>query len=260
MNHDEEVAGVVQKYFGITRVPHDGFAKEFLKRCQSYSVKLNGSIYKYYRRGSGPTIVLVHGIHSNLGSMVSIAEDLLERGFKVVLFDVPAHGEAAGAETDPVEVREFIRKICNQLGEIHAVICHSLGGLWALSALNNDFRAQAFVSIASPSTNKFLVEKFVQLNQLKNDFADILIKELESRFGETVWVDFSPSEIVKTIGMPGLIIHGKNDDFVPPDHAEQLHSNWAEATVEMVDGVGHFDIVGSPKVRKLITTYLQQLQ
>jgi len=259
MSHDEEVAGVLEKYFGVTKVPHDEFAKDFLRRCQSYSVKLRDNVYKYYRRGSGPTVVLVHGIHSNLGSMVAIAEDLLELGFKVVLFDIPAHGESIGTKTDPVEVRDFIRKICSKLGEIHAVICHSLGGLWALSAMNGDFRARAFISIASPSTTKFLVEKFVQLNQVENELAEVLVKELTNRFGEALWVDFSPCEIVKTIGMPGLIIHGENDDFVPPDHAEQLHSNWAHAKVEMVESVGHFDIVGSPKVRKLITTYLQQL-
>jgi len=259
MNH-EEVAGVVQKYWEIVKIPHDAFAKEFLRRCQSYSVRLNNNIYKYYRRGSGPTILLVHGYNTNLGSMVAIAEDLIEQGFKVVLFDAPAHGEAIGTKTDPVEVREVIRKISNQLGEIHAVIGYSLGVLWTLAAWNNDFRAKTLISIASPSNQRFLVEKFVQLNQIKNELAEALVKELERRFGETVWVDFSPSEIVKTIGVPGLIIHGKNDDFIPPDHAEQLGSNWTNAKVEMLEGVGHFDILGSPKARQLITTYLREFQ
>jgi pimeloyl-ACP methyl ester carboxylesterase len=260
MSHDEEVADVVKKYWEIVRVPHDELAKEFLKRCQSYSVRLNNNIYKYYRRGSGPTIVLVHGYNSNLGSMLAIAEELIEQGFKVVLFDAPAHGEAIGTKTDPAEVREVIRKISNQLGDIHAVIGYSLGVVWALAAWSSDFRAKTFISIAAPSSKKFLVEKFVQMNQIKNEVAEVLVKELENRFGETVWVDFSPSEIVKTIGVPGLIIHGENDDFVPPVHAERLHSNWADAKVEMLEGVGHFDVLGSPKVRKLITTHLREFQ
>lgn len=260
MSHAEEISNVVQKYFGIIKVPHTEPAKEFLSQCQSYSVKSHGGVYKYFVRGTGPTILMVHGIHSNLGSMVAIAEDLAEQGYKVVLFDVPGHGEAAGSQTDQVQVRELIRKICMQLGEVHAVLGHSLGGLWALAAFNEELRAKTFISIASPSDKKFILDKFVQLHQINNELCQALVQELESRFGDTMWVEFSPSEIVKKLGMPGLIIHGKNDDFVPPIHAEQLHSSWSNAKVEMIDGAGHFDIVGSPKVRNLITTYLRELQ
>src|SRR6476659_8344873 len=182
MSHDEELAGAVQKYWEIVKVPHDELAKEFLRRCQSYSVRLNDKVYKYYRRGSGPTVVLVHGYNTNLGSMVAIAEDLIEQGFKVVLFDAPAHGEAIGTKTDPLEVREVIRKIGKQLGEIHAVIGYSLGVLWTLAAWNGEFRARTLISIASPASQKFLVEKFIALNRIGNEVAQALVKELESRF------------------------------------------------------------------------------
>lgn len=252
-----EMTKVMQKYWGIIRVPHDKRAKEFLKLCQSDVVELNSNSYKYYRQGDGPTVVLVHGLYSNLGSMVPIAQDLVAQGFGVVLFDAPAHGEAVGTSTDPIEVRELIRKIGQRLGEIRAVICHSLGGVWALCAWSNEFCAGTLVSIAAPSTHKFLVEKFVQLNRLSNEVAEAIVNELETRFGKTVWIDLSPAEIVKTLAVPGLIIHGKNDDFVPPAHAEQLHSNWSKARVEMLEGVGHFDVVGSSKARDLVAGYLR---
>lgn len=255
----DSIESVVDKYFEIVKLPHDEFAKDFLRRAQSFSVKVNNKIFKYYRRGSGPTVVLVHGLHSNLASMIAIAEDLVDRGYKVVLFDAPAHGEASGASTDPFEVREFMRKIAGQLGEIHAVVCHSLGGLWALSAWDRGLRAHTFVSIASPSSKKFLVEKFVQLNQLDEETAARLMRELEARFGQDVWTEFSPAERVKSVDVPGLIIHGKDDDFVPPDHAQHLHANWAGSRVEMLDSTGHFDIVASPKVRRLIAEHLQAL-
>ncbi len=259
-NLDKEIAGTVQKYWGIHKVPHDERTKEFLSQCQSDSVHFNDKDYKYYQQGSGPTVMLIHGLHSNLGSMVGIAKDLIRQGFKIVLFDAPAHGEATGSKTDFLEVRDVIRRIGDKIGEIHAIVCHSLGGVWALAAWNDEFRAKTLISIASPSTHRFLFEKFVGLHQIKDEIADGLANELEGRFGKTMWVEFSPSEIAKTIGIPGLIIHGNNDEFVPPAHAEQLHSNWDSAKVEMIEGAGHFDIVGSPKVRKLITTYLGEFQ
>ncbi|MBA3774403.1 MAG: alpha/beta hydrolase [Ramlibacter sp.] len=260
MSDAREIASVVQKYFGIMKAPYDDATREFLGRCRCESVAVNNKSYKYYRRGEGPTIVLVHGLHSNLGSMVPIALDLIEQNFSVVLFDAPAHGEAVGVQTNPVEVREVIRKISGQLGELHAIVCHSLGGLWAFCAWNEAFNAKTLVAIASPASQRFLVEKFVELHQVKPEIADGLAKQLERRFGETLWVDFSPSEIVKGIDIPGLIIHGKKDDFVPPAHAEQLHSSWSRARVEMVEDAGHFDIPASAKVRQLVTTYLREFQ
>lgn len=260
MNYAKEIASAVQKYWGIVKAPHDESTKEFLIGCESATVRQNNHDYFYYSRGSGRTIVLVHGLHSNLGSMVPLAKDLLELGYRVVLFDAPAHGEAVGTRTTQLEVRELIRKIGAQLGDIHAIVCHSLGGLWALNAWGEQFHARTLVSVASPSNMRFLVEKFVQLGQLPDVIAQGLYKELEIRFGDNVWTEFSPSEIVKKVDVPGFIIHGKNDDFVPPAHAAQLAEHWAGVKIEMVDGEGHFDIVGSLKVRKLITTYLQEFQ
>lgn len=260
MVHEEEMVGIEQKYWEIMKIPHDEFTREFLKQCQSCSVRANNAIYKYYRRGSGPTVVLVHGYNNNLGIMVAIAEDLLEQGFRVVLFDAPAHGEAVGARTNPLEVRDLIRKISSQLGEIHAVVGYSLGTMWTLAAWGDDFRPKTLVSIASPSDFRFSVRKFVEMQQAGEAAAEELSIQLEKRFGKTVWADLSPSELVKNLEVPGLIIHGANDDFVPPDHAEQLQASWGDARVEVLDGLGHFDIPGSLKTRKLVTTYLREFQ
>ncbi|MFY3308376.1 alpha/beta fold hydrolase [Achromobacter ruhlandii] len=256
---DPAFAAILDKYFAITRVPYDAFTRAFLGRCQSFSVKANGAVYKYYRRGAGPTVVLAHGIHSHLGSMVPIAEQLLELGYEVVLFDMPAHGEAAGSGTDPVQVRDFIRKVCARLGEVHAVVSHSLGGLWALSAMHQGFRADAFVSISTPSTTRFLVEKFVQLNQLDGEVETRLCAELERRYGATLWTDYAPRHIVGALDVPGLVIHGANDDFVPPAHAQELYDAWPGATLEIVDGAGHFEILGLAGVGKRVGAYLREV-
>lgn len=257
-SHDPAFAAILDRYFAITRVPYDEFTRAFLRRCQSFSVKANGGVYKYYRRGAGPTVVLAHGIHSHLGSMVPIAEQLLDLGYEVVLFDMPAHGEAAGSGTDPVQVRDFIRKVCARLGEVHAVVSHSLGGLWALSAMHQGFRADAFVSISTPSTTRFLVEKFVQLNQLDGEVEARLCAELERRYGATLWTDYAPRHIAGALEVPGLVIHGANDDFVPPAHAQELYDAWPGATLEIVDGAGHFEILGLSAVGRRVGAYLQE--
>ena len=168
-NHEQQIAVAVHKWYETAKVPHNAPATAFVQQCQSESIELNNKTYKYYQRGNGPTVVLIHGLFSNLGSMVPIAQDLIAQGFKVVLFDAPAHGEAIGTRTDPVEIRELIRKIGKQLGDIHAVICHSLGVLWALAAWNKDFRARTLISISGVSCKKYMVDRFIEKYRLKTE-------------------------------------------------------------------------------------------
>lgn len=258
MNNAREIAIVLQKYFGIVKSPHDEPTKAFLRQCQSNSITSKNNTYNYYQRGKGPTVLLIHGLHSNLGSMVPIAQDLIEQKLSVVLFDAPAHGEAIGTNTNILQVRDFIHTLNDNLGELYAIICHSLGGLWALSAWNNQFHAKTLISISTPSNHQFLVKKFVDLHQLSDDIAEGLINQLERRFGETVWTDFSPSTIVKTLDVPGLVIHGANDDFVPPSHAEKIHSSWGKSKLAILEDIGHFDITGSLRAREIVKTYLRR--
>ena len=58
--------------------------------------------------------------------------------------------------------------------------------------MHQGFRADAFVSISTPSTTRFLVEKFVQLNQLDGEVETRLCAELERRYGATLWTDYAP--------------------------------------------------------------------
>jgi pimeloyl-ACP methyl ester carboxylesterase len=255
-----ETSRLVQEWFRIAKLPHDPAAKDFLKRCQSHTVKVEGKFYKYYQSGNGPTVLLVHGVRSNLGSMTAIAEELLEQGYQVVLFDAPAHGEAPGESTDPIEVRGVIHGISERFTELHAVIGHSLGGLWSLSAWHLGLRAKAFVLISSPATMRFLVDKFDDFFELADGQLDELAEQIEGRLGPEVWTRFSPAEVAKAVDVPSLIIHGANDNYVSPENAEIIHSSWRGSSVELLDGAEHFDIVGSPKVRELISAFLRDVK
>ncbi|AYG84642.1 2-succinyl-6-hydroxy-2,4-cyclohexadiene-1-carboxylate synthase [Streptomyces hundungensis] len=259
MLRTESVDDLVERFYTVVKLPHDPFAKAFLNRCRSRTLKVDGRFYKYFQSGSGPTVLLVHGLNTNLGSMVPIAEDLLAHGYRVVLFDVPPHGEALGTTGDPTEIRALLRALYDGLPDLHAVVCHSMGGLWALTAWQAGPGPRAVVSLSSPVTKAFLVERFAEVNGLDEDRVRELTGAIEGRFGETVWQEYSALRAVRAIDVPGLVIHGTADDHVPPAHAEQLHANWRQSTLELVDGVGHFDIVEAPGVRKIISAFLRSL-
>ena len=254
------LASALERYWRIIKVPHDERTKTFLRQSQSEVVEVNNTSYTYYRQGPGPTVVLVHGLNTNLGSMVPLAQDLVEHGFTVVLFDAPAHGEASGITTDPNEIRDVLRMIARQLGEIHAFVGHSLGAFWTLYAWNDECRAETLVSIAAPSTYRFLVDGFVQLHQVSSEIAEGIVADMEKRFGESVWTEFSPAELVGRLDVPGLIVHGGSDTRIPPAHAQHIKAMWSGAQVEILAGAGHFDVLGSPALRQLVTGFVEAMK
>ncbi len=257
MGNASDLASLMATYWTIFKVPHDPATTEFLGQCQSHTVRSGGQPYKFYQRGSGPAVLLVHGLHGNLGSMIPVARALLDDGYRVVLFDVPAHGEALGTMTNPLEVREQIRAVAGQSGELHAVVAHSLGGLWALSSWGGEVQAAAFVSISTPSSHRFLVDMYAGMQSLDDAMVQQVAGEIEKLLGEQAWTEYSPVDIVPGIGVPGLILHGSGDTFVPPEHAAELHAAWPGSTLELIDGAGHLDIAGNPKALALITGYLR---
>lgn len=251
---------LARDFWTVQRLPHSPRSVAFLGQCQSFTVKVEGAAYKYYQRGAGPTVLLMHGVHSNLTSMLGIAEELLARGYRVVLFDAPAHGDSPGAMTDPVEISAVIQAVAARFDGFEAIVGHSLGLLWLLVAWNNGVRAKAVVSLSAPATMMFLIDRFAEMHALDDDRVRGLVRSIEGRLGDTVWADLSPTENAKTIGVPCLIAHGAQDDFVPPSHADQLHASWAGSTLEVVDGVGHFDIVKSPDVRERVAQFIQDVK
>jgi len=250
---------LARDFWTVGKVPHGPRSAAFLGQCQSFTVKAEGTAYKYYQRGTGPAVLLMHGVHSNLASMLGLAEELLARGYRVVLFDAPAHGDSPGTMTDPVEISAVIQAVAARFDEFEAIVGHSLGLLWLLAAWRNGVRAKAVVSVSSPATMMFLVDKFAELQGLDDDRVRDLARSIEGRLGDTVWTDLSPAETAKSIGVPCLIIHGAADDFVPPSHADQLHASWPGSTLELVDGVGHFDIVKSPEVGRRVAQFIQDV-
>ncbi|MFI9509723.1 alpha/beta fold hydrolase [Nocardia sp. NPDC052566] len=260
MSRTVETSYLVQEWFRIAKLPHDPATKDFLNRCQSHTVEVGGKFFKYYQSGSGPTVLLVHGIRSNLGSMAAIADSLLESNYQVVLFDAPAHGEALGTSTDPIEVREVIRAIAAQFPELRAVVGHSLGAMWSVGAWHHGLRARAFVAISAPASMRFIVDKMADFYPMADGQLEELRAEIEHRLGAQVWSEFSPSEVAAEIDVPGLIVHGAKDDYVTPDNAEVIHASWPGSSVELIDGADHFGIVRSPDVLKLIAAHLAAVQ
>ena len=84
--------------------------------------------------GSGPVAYLVHGWGGNGSQLAAFVRPLLAEGFRVVLFDAPAHGDsepgpAGPGRTHGVEFGKALDAVFAKFGPAEAVIAHSLGAI-----------------------------------------------------------------------------------------------------------------------------------
>jgi pimeloyl-ACP methyl ester carboxylesterase len=209
-------------------------------------------ILKGYEWGSGEkTVLLVHGWRSRGTALRSFVPGLLEKGYKVVTFDAPAHGNSPGKSTTLPQFSGAIKAIINNLGGVHGIITHSFGGastVFALYSETPNLFINKLVLIAVPSSMENMADSFIHLIKAPISVASGFYKILENRLGislaDAQVSNFFPNlKIGKT-----LLVHDKKDEVVPFSETESIIEKWDNASLLATDGYGHFQIMKNPDV------------
>jgi predicted alpha/beta-fold hydrolase len=81
-----------------------------------------------YRWGNGERrVLLVHGWAGKAAQFFALIGTLLERGFAVVAFDAPAHGNSSGVFASGPAFARAARMVDQRHGPFYGVVAHSLG-------------------------------------------------------------------------------------------------------------------------------------
>lgn len=209
---------------------------------------------KVYTCGTGPGIMLLHGWEGASFSHSVLANFLLEAGFRVVLFDMPAHGLSPHKKTNLIEVSDLIRAIAKKEGGISAIIGHSFGAASAGFAIQNGLSVNYFISIAAPTSIRFMIDRFCKIIGASSKLNQGLTKEIEdilqNHHETAALIELAP------FGPRGLIVHDRGDQTVPYRYAKQLAEKWPDAEFMTTTGLGHSRILQSEQVAKAIISLL----
>lgn len=208
-----------------------------------------------------PTVLLLHGWTSEAAFMTAFVAPLTEAGFRVVAYDLPAHGASTGAELNiPLGVAS-LAAVAQAFGPLHAIVTHSFGGAIAMAALAGSVPGQPTVSarrlamIAAPSSVAQITRQFGATIGLGRRGQAALERRIHVVAGNPVEA-FEGRDQLQAIRLPTLLIHCRDDRELEFRHAEALAKAGPFVTLEPVKGFGHRRILQARPVVESVTRFV----
>lgn len=208
------------------------------------------------------TMLIIHGVSEHTGRWAHVAEFFVNEGFDVHSYDQRAHGESGDGVLDIEEFEMFVEDIAHTIGDIRlpdrplVVYGHSMGGLVATLYAQSDHEQPDLMVLSAPAlianvppplrwaakllgslAPKVAIKSPIEKSHLSSDpavgeayLADPLVYlKGTTRFGKVFFeaIDIA-NDSVDAIRIPTLVVHGADDEIVPPR---------ASAVLAGVDGV-----------------------
>lgn len=233
--------------------------------------------------GSGPTVLMLHGIGGGHLAFAPQVETLASRGWRAVAWDMPGYGHSA-----PIEPYTFkgLAQSCIRLieslrcGSV-ALLGHSMGGMVAqeVVARRPELVNKLILCGTSPSFGKpegdwqqqFIAERTAPLDAGKTmaDLADVLVPRMVGpgslpegvklathcmglvnpstyRRALECIVTFDRRANLANIHVPTLLVAGEHDRNAPPAVMQKMAGNIPHSTFLEMKGIGHLQNLEAP--------------
>lgn len=237
-------------------------------------VVVDSLLTQYARRGSGKTVLILHGWADSSKGLAALTNDLAQK-YDVIAVDLPGFGatqlppQAWGLSEYAAFVAHFLKKL--GVTKLYAVVGHSNGGAMAMHGLATGvLHAQKVVLLGSAGirgeykgrnkalrmvakTGKALttplparVKNKLRRKVYKTIGSDMLVVEsLQETFKKVVGQDVRADAAHITI--PALLIYGQNDEQTPPRYGEIFAQAMANSQLHVIPGAGHFVHLDQPQ-------------
>ncbi len=202
--------------------------------------------------------LILHGFSSTIKKFDHFVLPLIKKGYEVIAFDAPAHGESSGKTVNILQYKKTIEAVYEKFGPIQSFIAHSFGGL-ALSLFMEKQKYQEnkkMVLIAPATETSTALQTFCEFLQIDDEVKEelrLLIKEKSGLLPE----EFSIRKMANKIKAEVLWVHDKEDDVTPWLDAEKIQQdNHPNFQFLLTTGLGHRKIYRDSKVKKAVIEFL----
>jgi pimeloyl-ACP methyl ester carboxylesterase len=248
----------------------DVFGTPFLKSVRKVPVKnaetihfhlnnkkVNGYQWNHPQKRKA---LILHGFGSAAHKFEDYAVLLAARGYEVLAFDAPAHGESEGDRTNAIEYCAMIKEVMAKYGPVESFLAHSFGGIslsLALEDMPHDGHTKVvFIAPATETTSAvdgaFNMLK-IRNKVVRNEFEKIIF-ELSGK--KTEW--FSMRRAMQNIKASVLWIHDEDDDITPwADALKVKEDNHHNIKFVLTKGLGHRKIYHDENIKKQVINFME---
>lgn len=206
-----------------------------------------------------PAVVLVHGwggVGAQLGGFVP---PLLARGYRVVWYDHPGHGESEGRQSALPDMVRGLTAVAATCGHFHAAVGHSIGAATIALAMRGGLPLQRAVLIGAPASIGDYMRSFARLLGISGEVRERLRLAIEARYGRKM-DELDRIEDLSRLDTPALLFHDCHDRHVPFAHSERIAGYLRRSHLVTTHGLGHYRILRDPSVIRETIRFLTEAE
>ncbi|MGH8036069.1 MAG: alpha/beta hydrolase, partial [Lysobacterales bacterium] len=207
----------------------------------------------------GPVVLLLHGWGGHAGQMLALAEQLVARGLRPVIIEMPAHGRSRGSTSNLPQfarVLEYVSARLLQQGHtLRAVVAHSLAANASAYAASRGLAASRLVLLAPPASPLEYTRLFAHVFGLSETTRAAMQRRVEVREG-ILMPQFEPAAVGPRIQLPTLVVHDRQDSINRFADGVAYSQAIAGARLVATEGLGHRHILKDAGVLQQITALL----
>lgn len=217
----------------------------------------NGHIVTHSWGSGDKLIYLVHGWESNSSKMKGFIAPLVNHGYKVIAFDMPAHGRSS---TQPTHLRDFsatLEFVISVYGEAFGILAHSFGGTAAVLLMHEKqhLLPKKLCLISPMKSLDSHLQVFNTVAGLSESMMDKLLIRLKQYYAlEAIRTDIT--QLIKDVPIPGLLIHDEHDRLIPIDVGNRIARAWDGSRFIKTQSLGHRKILNDPFVIRQVIHYI----
>lgn len=239
------------------RVPLKAIDQGWDAEAERGEVAVGVSSVKTFAWGTGPVVLLVHGFGGRAAQMAGFVAPLVTAGYRVVAFDGPAHGASAGTHTALPEFVDAIERVAEDIGPLHAIVGHSMGGAAVAATLATGLRAERAVLIAPPGYPGTFLRKIGEALGATEKVIGRAQAWIEATYGAP-FDDFRTALNTASLDIPGMVIHDAKDRKVPISNGQAAAEGWQGAALMVTEGLGHSRILRDAHVIAAVAEFVDQ--
>jgi pimeloyl-ACP methyl ester carboxylesterase len=240
-------------------------APPIFEKGESLSFKLEGHTVRGHRwfpttgyDAPLKTVLIAHGFESSSRNFDLYIIDLLRKGYKVLAFDAPAHGESGGKRIPLTLYIKVLQVIYRDYGPVHSYIGHSFGGL-ALALFVESIEHNAYTKLAliAPAAETVTaVDAFFQLLRLNEEVRREMEEWVEGFSGHP-FSYYSIRRALHQVQADILWVQDEDDPITPLRDALLVkEENYPNVRFILTKGLGHRKIYRDPEVMKQVLTFI----